>query len=97
MPAYNEGPRIYDNVATTMSVVAGSGRRCEIVVVDDGSPDDTLDEIRRAAADIPGVVAARNPYNMGQGDGAQDWLRALAGRDRRVPRCRPRPASGTDR
>lgn len=67
MPAYNEGPRIYDNVATTMRVVSQCGRQCEIVVVDDGSSDGTLDEIRRAAADIPGVVAARNPYNMGKG------------------------------
>jgi len=67
MPAYNEGGHIYDNIATTREVLAGAGIDAEIVAVDDGSSDDTLQGIERAARDFPNVVAARNPYNMGKG------------------------------
>lgn len=67
MPAYNEGACIYDNITTTVDVLSTAGLAFEIVVVDDGSSDDTLAEIERAAADIPNVTGARNPYNMGKG------------------------------
>ena len=67
MPAFNEGACIYDNISTTAGVLREAGLSCEIVVVDDGSGDNTLDEIERAAADIPRVVGTRNPYNMGKG------------------------------
>ncbi|MHB9028913.1 MAG: glycosyltransferase family 2 protein [Candidatus Latescibacterota bacterium] len=67
MPAYNEGWCIYENIKTTLAVLAEAGISAEIVAVDDGSRDNTRAEIERAAADFEGVVAARNPYNMGKG------------------------------
>ena len=41
LPAYNEGEFIEDALEKLDSVVNGDGLRCEIVVVDDGSVDDT--------------------------------------------------------
>jgi glycosyltransferase involved in cell wall biosynthesis len=67
MPAYNEGRCIFENIRTTRAVLADTGIEAEIVAVDDGSTDDTRAEIERAARELPGVVAARNPYNMGKG------------------------------
>lgn len=67
MPAFNEERCIYGNIRTTRAILAEAGIEAEIVAVDDGSSDRTRAEIERAARDIPGVVTARNPYNMGKG------------------------------
>ncbi len=67
MPAYNEGWCIYENIRTTLAVLEEAGIPAEIVAVDDGSRDNTRDEIERAAGDFPNVVSTRNPYNMGKG------------------------------
>ena len=67
MPAYNEGEHIYNNISMTLDVMREVGRPAEIVAVDDGSEDNTLAEIERAAHDFDNTAAARNPYNMGKG------------------------------
>ncbi len=67
MPAFNEERCIYGNIRTTRAILSEAGVDAEIVAVDDGSSDRTRAEIERASMDIPGVVAARNPYNMGKG------------------------------
>jgi len=67
MPAFDEGGHIYDNIRMTREVMLAAGLEAEIVAVDDGSGDDTLAGIERAAADFDDVVVARNPYNMGKG------------------------------
>ena len=67
MPAYNEGAHIYENISMTRGIMREAGLFAEIVAVDDGSSDNTLEEIERAAKDFENVVVARNPYNMGKG------------------------------
>ena len=67
MPAYNEGAHIFKNIATTRRVLNEAGVDAEIIVVDDGSTDNTREEIERAARSIEGVRAVGNPYNMGKG------------------------------
>ena len=67
MPAYNEGKCIFSNIKTTHEVMHDAGLNAEIVVIDDGSDDNTLAEIERAAKTFENVVATRNPYNMGKG------------------------------
>ncbi len=66
IPAYNEGAM----VATSIDSVAAAAYprdRLEIVVVDDGSTDDTWEHIQRAAARHPGVVTTvRFPENRGK-------------------------------
>lgn len=67
MPAYNEGGCIFDNIRMTRDIMIEAGIDVEIVAVDDGSSDTTLEEIRRAAKVFGNVVVAGNPYNMGKG------------------------------
>lgn len=67
MPAYNEGACIFENISMTRKVLGEAGIEAEIVAVDDGSSDNTIDEIKRAVATYGNVVAASNPYNMGKG------------------------------
>ena len=67
MPAYNEGGCIFENIRMTRDIMFEAGIDAEIVAVDDGSSDTTLEEIRRAAKAFDNVVVAGNPYNMGKG------------------------------
>ena len=67
MPAYNEGNCIFENIRMTRGIMFEAGIDAEIVAVDDGSSDSTLEEIRRAAKAFDNVVVAGNPYNMGKG------------------------------
>ncbi|MFC1490192.1 glycosyltransferase family 2 protein, partial [Candidatus Latescibacterota bacterium] len=67
MPAYNEGERIFENIRTTIDVLNNAGLNSEIIAIDDGSSDNTLSEISRAAETFENVIAASNPSNMGKG------------------------------
>jgi glycosyltransferase involved in cell wall biosynthesis len=67
MPAFNEGGCIYDNIRLTGNILAEAGISAEILAVDDGSSDNTLAEIERAAKAFESVRVVRNPYNMGKG------------------------------
>lgn len=66
IPAYNEGPMVLQSIE---SVAAASypRERLQVIVVDDGSTDDTWEHISRAAARHPGLVTAiRFPRNRGK-------------------------------
>jgi glycosyltransferase involved in cell wall biosynthesis len=58
IPAYREAGRVGDVVRA----VRGLGLPLDVVVVDDGSPDDTAKEARRA-----GATVVSHPYNLGYG------------------------------
>ncbi|MFV0524735.1 MAG: lysylphosphatidylglycerol synthase domain-containing protein [Acidimicrobiales bacterium] len=60
LPARNEGPRIGPVVAAAPTTVAG--RPVEVIVVDDGSRDDTAEVARNAGAT---VVTNRGPHGLG--------------------------------
>ncbi len=78
VPAYNEAPRIAATVAALraeLGPVAAHGG-VEIVVVDDGSVDDTAAEARRAGAD---VVLVNRP-NRGKGAAVRAGVLAASGR-----------------
>ncbi len=70
IPAFNEGPAIADVVAALGRV----GPWREIIVVDDGSGDDTA-----ARAATAGAVVVRHPYNKGNGAAVKSGIRRATG------------------
>jgi len=65
MPAFNEGQHIRANILRVCEILAG--RRFEIIVVDDGSRDNTLAESQRAADEGQPVCVVKNEINLGKG------------------------------
>jgi glycosyltransferase involved in cell wall biosynthesis len=70
IPAYNEGVAI----APVVSAVAAAGPWHEIIVVDDGSADDTC-----AQAHAAGAAVVRHPYNKGNGAAVKSGIRKATG------------------
>src|SRR6201988_5550991 len=69
IPAYNEGGVISEVVAA----LAASGPWHEIIVVDDGSKDDTASHATAA-----GATVVRHPYNKGNGAAVKSGISAAA-------------------
>ncbi|HME45934.1 MAG TPA: glycosyltransferase [Syntrophorhabdales bacterium] len=68
IPVYNEGPLVRDSI---LSVANGSypRDRLQVIVVDDGSTDDTWQYIQRAVHEAKiEVLTIRNPENRGKRD-----------------------------
>ena len=67
MPAYNEGSGIYENICETAQVLEKEGDRYEIIVVNDGSTDNTLEEAKRAANEVNNLKIVNCSVNGGKG------------------------------
>jgi glycosyltransferase involved in cell wall biosynthesis len=70
VPAFNEGAAIADVVA---ALKAGAPWH-EVIVVDDGSSDDTA-----ARAGTAGAIVVRHPYNKGNGAAVKSGVRRATG------------------
>jgi len=68
MPAYNEEKLIYGSLQKTVEIVSGFVRDFEIVVVNDGSKDNTLEEIKRAAKKDSRIRPVSYHKNRGKGN-----------------------------
>jgi glycosyltransferase involved in cell wall biosynthesis len=68
IPAYNEGARIGATLDKILAYLAQRGwGDAEIIVVNDGSYDNTVEIVRECAAKNPGVRLLENPGNRGKG------------------------------
>jgi glycosyltransferase involved in cell wall biosynthesis len=67
MPVYNEGARIVSNVEQTLSALRMLGP-FEIVLVDDGSSDNSAGEIAQLAKNHPGEIRALTLPRSGKGE-----------------------------
>ena len=67
LPAYNEADNIEPVIAEATPALASITDDYEIVIVDDGSRDDTAAVARRAAAKDPHVRLVQHPVNQGFG------------------------------
>jgi len=67
IPAFNEGERLADSIPKVLAYVQERGLSAEIIVVNDGSRDNTAEVVRRFAASEPSVLLVENPGNRGKG------------------------------
>lgn len=70
IPAYNEAA----SIGTVVADLATAARWHEIIVVDDGSGDETA-----AMARAAGACVVRHPYNKGNGAAVKSGIRAASG------------------
>jgi dolichyl-phosphate beta-glucosyltransferase len=78
IPAYNEAARIPGTLEAVTACVRSRGWSAEIIVVNDGSRDETAEVVRSFAAKNPEVRVLENPGNRGKGYSVRNGLlRAL--------------------
>ena len=67
VPAFNEGSRIFDNLNVISAALSRFTDDFEIIAVNDGSHDNTGDEIKRAATGDSHIIPAGYDKNRGKG------------------------------
>lgn len=79
MPAYNEGKNIYHNIERVRMAIEKFVKDYEIIVVNDGSSDNTKDEILRAKQEIAQVRLVSYSKNKGKGGAIKKGVEAACG------------------
>ncbi len=67
IPAYNEGARLGATLEKVLGYVRQQGWDAEVIVVNDGSRDNTAEIVRSFAASNPMLRLVENPGNRGKG------------------------------
>ena len=67
IPAYNEGARLAPTLEKVFGYMARHECDAEVIVVNDGSCDNTADIVRSFAQDHPSLRLVENPGNRGKG------------------------------
>lgn len=79
IPAYEEQDRIARALETIQAYLASCGRPCEIIVVDDGSRDNTCQVAQEYAARSTSVRVITYPDNRGKGYAVRQGVAASRG------------------
>lgn len=67
MPAYNEAGHIASSIDETAKAFDSFGYSWELIVVDDGSSDDTFERAAALCEKYPQLIIKKNSYNLGKG------------------------------
>lgn len=82
IPAFNEAQRIGPTLRGAHRFLAARPASFEIIVVDDGSTDDTVALVTALAEEMPGLRVLGCPANRGKGHAVRLGMRAATGRTR---------------
>jgi dolichyl-phosphate beta-glucosyltransferase len=80
IPAYNEGARLGLTLDKVLNYIARHACDAEVIVVNDGSRDDTVDLVRTFAQKHPSVRLLQNPGNRGKGYSVRHGMLNARGR-----------------
>ncbi|NOS78290.1 MAG: glycosyltransferase family 2 protein [Nitrospira sp.] len=80
IPAHNEATRILPHLHSIRDTLSRQNRSYEIIVVDDGSQDDTIKIIRNFAKTEPALRVIPLPTCMGKGGAVRQGMLAARGR-----------------
>jgi dolichyl-phosphate beta-glucosyltransferase len=79
IPAYNEANRVPRTLERVLAFIEAKSWDAEVIVVNDGSTDDTAAVVRRFSAQYPAVCLIDNPVNCGKGQAIRDGVRRATG------------------
>ena len=79
IPAYNESARLPATLARLRDYLDSAGDPYQVIVVDDGSRDDTVAQAEATAATWPQMCVLRLPRNMGKGAAVRAGMLAASG------------------
>jgi len=80
MPAYNEADRIVASIEETAKTFNDFGCLWELIVVDDGSGDETFERASKLSAKYPGnFIVKKNPFHLGKGRAIKKALHYISG------------------
>jgi dolichyl-phosphate beta-glucosyltransferase len=79
LPAYNESERIAGTLEKILAYAARRDGNVEIIVVNDGSSDDTADMVRGYAVKYPMLQLLENPGNRGKGYSVRNGMMRARG------------------
>ena len=80
IPAYNERTRIGATLERVLSYVRSQGWDAEVIVVNDGSRDNTAEIVQSFAANHPTLRLIENPGNHGKGYSVRNGMLHARGR-----------------
>ena len=79
VPAYNERRRIGATLENLVAHLRAKQWSAEVVVVDDGSSDDTTEIVTRMGEESPEIRLVRNPGNRGKGYAVRNGMMQARG------------------
>lgn len=79
IPAYNEEKRLLPTLGKILAYLSGHGFSYEIIVVDDGSTDDTLQMAKNFACSDKHVIVLANERNSGKGYSVRRGMLSASG------------------
>jgi dolichyl-phosphate beta-glucosyltransferase len=79
VPAYDEARRLPNSLQRIREYLDDAGVDYEVIVVDDGSRDDTAAAAESLAATWPQLSVRRLPHNQGKGAAVRDGMLAASG------------------
>lgn len=79
IPAYNEGERMYENLLEIDRMIGTFSDNYELIVVNDGSLDNTESEVERASATNVHIIPAGYKDNRGKGGAIRAGVERASG------------------
>ncbi len=80
IPAYNEEKRLGKTLETILDYLAGQKHSYEIIIIDDGSADGTIETTRKLIENNNNIKIIKNEKNMGKGYSVKRGMLEATGR-----------------